>query len=101
MFRPAFEERLRRHLEGDLPDDPSWYAMRSTIYASGCMALLSKDSSVAFGDVHRMAWRYFENAISVHTELLITPSGLTAVQALTLMVSIVNPEFKFSVRLLN
>lgn len=93
MFRPAFEERLRRHLEGDIPDDPSWYAMRSTVYASGCMALLSKDPSVAFGDVHRTAWRYFENAISVHTELLITPTGLSGVQALTLMVSKINSAF--------
>ncbi|KAJ5746512.1 hypothetical protein N7520_011694 [Penicillium odoratum] len=85
VFRPAFEERLRQHLESNLPDDPSWLAMRSTIYASGCMALLSKDPSVAFEDVHRTAWRYFENAISVHTELLIAPTGLAGVQALALM----------------
>ena len=69
-------------------DDASWFALRNTVYASGCRIVLSKQASVTFSEAQSQAWLYFENALSVHTELLYTPTGLTAVQALALMVSI-------------
>ena len=84
--RSAFEDHLVQHFNGELPDDPSWYALRSVVYASGCLETMSKDPSVSFREAHKHAWELFENAMSVHTELLITPTGLTAVQALTVMV---------------
>ena len=86
VFRPAFETRLRQQLEGHFPDDMSWYALRNVVYASGCRILLSKDPSLSFADVQQQAWSFFENAISTHTDLLCTPTGLPAVQAIALMV---------------
>ena len=46
-----------------------------------------KDSSMTFLESQQLAWRYFENALAMHTELLCTPTGLCAVQSLALMVS--------------
>lgn len=34
----------------------------------------------------RTSWPYFENALSVHTELMFLPSSIVGVQALVLMV---------------
>ena len=87
ISRPAFESRLRQQYEGKYLDDPSWYALRNVVFASGCRILLSKDPSTTFLASQQQSWKYFENALSMHTELLCTPSGLCAVQALTLMVS--------------
>ena len=86
ISRPWFEARLQQHLNGDLPDDPAWYALRNVVYASGCRILSSQDPSSAFVETQKRAWQYMENAIAVHTELLITSTGLAAVQALALMV---------------
>jgi hypothetical protein len=93
VFRPAFEARLQQHFEGGVPDDPAWYATRNIVYASGCRILSSKDPSTTFLESQQRAWKYFENAISVHTDLLITPTGLLAVQALALMVKPSLPHY--------
>jgi hypothetical protein len=87
-YRPAFEARLRSQFAEDagFEDDVSWFALRNAVYASGCRIVLSKLASVTFSEAQAQAWSYFENALSVHTELLYTPTGLTAVQALALMV---------------
>jgi hypothetical protein len=89
VHRATFEARLRSHFEHYLSaeDDPSWYALRNTVYASGCRIFLSKDHSTTFSDAQVQAWQYFENALSVLTELQFTPTGLSAVQALTVMAS--------------
>jgi len=88
VYRPEFEARLRAHFEqntsGDI--DPAWYALRNTVYASGCRQFLSKSHSVTFVDAQAQAWRYFENALSVHGEILYSSTGLLAVQALAAMV---------------
>lgn len=89
MDRPAFESRLRSYLEQKTtsPDDPAWYALRHTVYASGCRITLSKlSSSTPFAEAQERAWQFFENALSVHTELLYCTTGLLAVQALAAMV---------------
>lgn len=39
-------------------------------------------------DAQVQSWGFFENSLSVHTELLYTPTGMMAVQALALMVRI-------------
>lgn len=50
-------------------------------------------------DIHMHAWLYFENALSIHSHLLFYPqSGLTAIQALTLMVCIVRSTLKLPPR---
>jgi hypothetical protein len=61
--------------------------MRNVVFASGCRILSSNDPSMAFLESQQQAWRYFENALAMHTELLCTPTGLCAVQSLALMVS--------------
>ena len=89
VYRPAFEDRLRAHFKqsGSYADDSSWYALRNTVYAFGCRIVMSKDPSVTFTQAHAQAWRFFENALAVHLDLLYTHTGLMAVQALTVMVS--------------
>ena len=89
--REEFESHLRSHLEGNEIDDPAWYALRQCVYATGCRIVLSKDQSNSFSHNQKEAWSYFRNAISVHTELLFTFTGLMAVRALIVMVSFLDP----------
>jgi hypothetical protein len=85
VHRPWFEHRLKAHLDGQNDDeDPSWYALRNVIYASGSRIVLAKTKS--FRQANQLAWRWFENALSVHTEILYFRTSLIGVQALTLMV---------------
>jgi len=90
VCRPIFETRLQAHLRQEtIPSpqqDPSWYALRNAVYASGCRALLSKENSGAFRVGKGHGWHYFQNALSMHTYLLFTRTNLMAVQALTVMV---------------
>lgn len=65
-------------------DDASWYALRNIIFASGCRHEMSTRSTLL--ESSRASWPYFENALSVHTELVFMPSSIIGVQALVLMV---------------
>ncbi|OQU95835.1 Fungal specific transcription factor domain-containing protein [Cladophialophora immunda] len=85
--RRQFEARLRAHLQdGDNSDsDPSWYALRNTIYATGTRLLLTRTGCDA-KTIHESAMQYFLNALSVHTQVLFARQvDLTGVQALTIM----------------
>ncbi|RDW90935.1 hypothetical protein BP5796_02100 [Coleophoma crateriformis] len=86
VFRPAFETRLRLHFmpSGDHFEDPAWFALRNTVYASGCRIHMFQSNS-SFLDAQACAWKYFEKALSVHSELLFSATGLTAVEALAAM----------------
>ena len=88
VYRPEFEGLLRAHLRGDLASgaDPAWYALRKTVYASGCRIYKSKNTSTSFADIQTEAWGFFQCAMSVFAELLFTPTGLLAVRALGAMV---------------
>jgi hypothetical protein len=88
VYRPDFEARLRRHFQNGCPIDENaaWYALRNAVYAEGCRSAGSKESGQDFSQVQAEAARYFENAVSVLTELLFTPSGLMVVQAVVVMV---------------
>lgn len=89
MSRQHFEARLLHHLaqNGMTDDDPAWYALRNTVYASGYrLSSSSMPYSNTFDEIQGKAWKYFEKALSVHTELLYCSTGLMAVQALTAMV---------------
>jgi hypothetical protein len=59
-----------------------------------------KGHSVPFVEAQRRAWRYFENAISVYTELLFTPTGLPVVQALAMMVRYLTSNYQLVLTLL-
>jgi hypothetical protein len=88
--RPAFEARLHAHYEqsGAFDDEPAWYALRNTVFASGCRLEMSKaEYGISFAEAQSHAWRYFENALSVHTELLYSQTSILAVEALCAMVS--------------
>lgn len=88
VYRPEFESALRAHFQGDvvLGADPAWYALRKTVYASGCRIYKSKHTSTSFADIQTEAWGFFQCAMSVLAELLFTPTGLLAVRALGAMV---------------
>lgn len=69
-------------------DDAEWYALRNAVFAAGCKTSLSEESSrEAIETLQFMSWQYFENAMSVHTDLIYMRSGLMAIQALLAMVS--------------
>ncbi|KAF7950020.1 hypothetical protein EAE96_007323 [Botrytis aclada] len=88
VSREHFEARLRRHFaQNDVADDdPAWHALRNTVYASGCrLSSSNKPYSYMSCEIQGQAWRYFERALDVHTELLYGSTGLLAVQALTAM----------------
>ncbi|OAL34609.1 hypothetical protein AYO20_06026 [Fonsecaea nubica] len=90
IHRQAFEQKLRAQYESKLPSGPAqdaaWYALRNTVYAAGCRITLSEGAyPSAFFEARTQAWRYFENALSVHTDLVYGRSGITAIQALLSM----------------
>ncbi|KAL5314332.1 hypothetical protein ACEPPN_018758 [Leptodophora sp. 'Broadleaf-Isolate-01'] len=92
VSRSTFEARLQSHFEhSDNPaydDSASWYAMRNIVYASGCRAELGKATASycsTFQSAQVGGFRYFENALSRHTELIFCRTGLMAVQALVAM----------------
>lgn len=68
-----------------MPDDPSYYALRNVIWATGSRIVHSKTAN-SFSETWRTAWGWFENALSVHTEIIFLGSFMTVVQVLILMV---------------
>lgn len=87
VHRPWFEAKLRDHFVGTGSDvDPSWYALRNIIYAFGCRIETSNTGS--YSAAQRSSWQLFENALSVHSDLLFRQTSVASVQALTLMVAI-------------
>jgi len=83
--RSWFEARLRTYLTNHkLDDDASWYALRNIVFALGCRYEMSSNSTLL--ESSQRSWSYFENALSVHTDLMFLPSSIVGVQALTLMV---------------
>ncbi len=89
--RPAFEARLHAHFhqpQASYEEDPPWYALRHTVYAWGCRLECSRGNDAeSFTQAQAQSWRFFENALFVHTDLLYSQTGLLAVEALTAMVS--------------
>ncbi|KIW95658.1 uncharacterized protein Z519_04243 [Cladophialophora bantiana CBS 173.52] len=82
VYRPEFERYLRAHLSGKLDyNDSAWYALRNVVYAGGCRISRSEDASANFVGVQREAWGYFQNSLSVHSELLLTRPSLRSVRA--------------------
>ncbi|OAL38898.1 hypothetical protein AYO20_01649 [Fonsecaea nubica] len=86
--RPVFESRLRAHFSGThtpVTDDKGWYALRNIIWAHGCQIVLSKTRT--FNDTLQASWALFQNALSVHTEIMFLHTSLMGVQALISMVT--------------
>lgn len=86
--RQSFEARLIRHIENPSAsqEDSVWFAIRNIVYASGCRALMSKTHS--WRESQSKSGQYFENALSVETDLIHGAYGISAIRALLAMVSV-------------
>ncbi|KAH0829252.1 putative fungal specific transcription protein [Fonsecaea pedrosoi] len=99
--RASFEARLTAQILGSASgDDPAWYALRNVVYAFGCRASTYRETvPESWAEAQRKSWQYFENALSVHTELVYFRSNLSAVQALLAMSLFVegmgNPKLEY------
>jgi hypothetical protein len=83
--RQSFEARLQKqHCCSSRDDDPTWYALRNVVYAAGCRLVTFK--SHPWMEAQRRAQGYFENALSVETDLLHGTPKIMSVQALLAMV---------------
>ena len=99
--RQEFEKRLHAHFNEPPKDDSPWYALRNTVYASGCKIIFARQTQpCTFADAQKQAWKYFENALSVHTELIYMHSDLLAIEALMAMVCHCGIGRQFSIRVL-
>jgi hypothetical protein len=90
--RHAFEQRLRAQLESQNfgIEDPAWYALRHTIYAHGCRIMLADgDYASTFAKARSQSRRYFENALSVFSQLVFMPNGIDSVHTLVMMVRLI------------
>jgi hypothetical protein len=94
LHRGTFEARLRAHLErgqGD-DDDVAWYALRNVVYAYGSRIVHYADSDASsWIDAQIHGWQYFQNAFSVHSDLVYSWTSVAAVQALFVMVRFESP----------
>jgi hypothetical protein len=84
VHRRWFEAKLASHFKvGKSDREPSWYALRNIIFAYGSRIIISKRGS--FREAQQAAWSWFENALSVQSQLMYYPTPVLAVQALAMM----------------
>lgn len=78
---------MSEHLLNNTRDleDPSWYALRYTVFAFGCRVSLGKSQS--FSRAVEASVALFENALSVQPDILQCRSSIISVRALLLMVT--------------
>lgn len=83
-----FYTTLTEHFRRPRPDDedPSWFALRFTVYAFGCRISMSKNEPYSHAVEKSMA--LFENALSVQLDIMHRHSTMIGVRALSLMVSL-------------
>ena len=83
--RDLFQPRFEAHLAGSKKDNnPAIYAIRNVIFATGCRIKMAP--IVGYSKAVEMATGWFDNAMSIHTELLYMPTTIIAVTALVIMV---------------
>ncbi|KIW99292.1 uncharacterized protein Z519_00955 [Cladophialophora bantiana CBS 173.52] len=84
--RTDFEALLKAHYHNQLSTTgAAWLALRNIVFAGGYRSLLAKDPNVSFASAQAKAGRFFKTALSVFTRLVLPPSSLMAIRALTLM----------------
>lgn len=89
IHRDTFEARLRSHLETGRDDDEdlAWYALRNVVYAFGSRIVHYRDcEATSWLEAQIHGWQYFQNAFSVHSDLVYVWSSVAAVRALFVMV---------------
>lgn len=90
--RQWFEGRLQSELESQTQDpDTAWYALKNAVLAVGSRLAVSRTNG--FEDACRTSWGFFENALSMHTQLLYEHTSLIGVQALIVMVLVLPNPF--------
>lgn len=83
--RAWFERRLQAFHNSEQPDnDLAWYALRNAVYATGSRVLLAR--TLGFCRAQEDSWPFFENALSVHTQIIYWQTTVIGVQALAVMV---------------
>ncbi|KEF61156.1 uncharacterized protein A1O9_02721 [Exophiala aquamarina CBS 119918] len=86
LDRTDLEVHLQAHFNNrSSQKDPAWFALRNIVFAAGYRSLLATDPAVSFAAAQVKAGYYFNNALSMFTRLILPPSSLMAVRALTLM----------------
>ena len=88
VHRASFEAHLvEKYVKNSTTaNEPVWYALRNAVFAAGCrIALSSEHSPNSFTEARTLAWRYYENALSLHIYLVYCSPGLNAIRALVLM----------------
>lgn len=89
LDRADLEVHLQAHFDNrGSQKDPAWFALRNIVFAAGYRSLLATNPAVSFSVAQVKAGHYFNNALSMFTRLILPPSSLMAVRALTLMVRI-------------
>jgi hypothetical protein len=87
LDRTDLEVHLQVHFDNrGSQKDPAWFALRNIVFAAGYRSLLATKPVDSFTDAQAKAGYYFNNAFSMFTRLILPPSSLMAVRALTLMV---------------
>ncbi|KEF59159.1 uncharacterized protein A1O9_04003 [Exophiala aquamarina CBS 119918] len=88
VSRSDFEAQLQAHFYNETPwcNDHATYALRNVVFAAGFRSLQAQSGTVSYTTAQKDAWQgCFSNALSVLAGLLLSPSQLSAVQALALM----------------
>ncbi|KAK5045660.1 hypothetical protein LTR84_009029 [Exophiala bonariae] len=80
-----FYTTLTEHFRRPRPDDedPSWFALRYTVYAFGCR--ISKSKNEPYSHAAEKSVALFENALSVQLDIMHRRSTIISVRALSLM----------------
>ncbi|KAI5816729.1 fungal-specific transcription factor domain-containing protein [Pyronema omphalodes] len=85
FHRPSFEVYFEKQYTSDPPRDSGWYAALNIVLAISCRLRISHspDSTMTPVVSHiQEAWKYFQNAAAVLTELLLRNTDLMSIQAI-------------------
>ncbi|EXJ59128.1 hypothetical protein A1O7_06559 [Cladophialophora yegresii CBS 114405] len=81
----GFREHCERYWNDPASCDKTWYALYNVVLALGCRACLSSGTLKSFRDSENEAWAYFDNTVSVQSNLMYQKTSLQAVQTFALM----------------
>jgi hypothetical protein len=89
LERTDLEAHLQAHFDNRVSrKDPAWFALRHIVFAAGYRSILATRPAISYAVAQAKAGYYFNNALSMLTRLILPPSSLMAVRALTLMVGV-------------
>ena len=96
FHKPSFDAYLDKQYSSDPPTDSTWYAAFNIVLAISCR-LHTLHTPATSGDgsaiprIHD-AWKYYQNAVVVLTELLLLRTELMSIQAMLGMVCVDRPK---------